>query len=178
QSLHGEVETCLERDKIKGVERFDKGADELWDRTKGNVGITLPRTEEYLNWRYVENPSVRYHKAAYTLGGRMCGFIVLKQYRGGKITTGNIVDILAEDREVFRALLRYSYEYFQKERIEEVTCWFGHGSSYANIFREEGFVDTKMDRTYFAMRPLDAAWSDRLKGWDKWHMTMGDSDVF
>ena len=167
---------------IESVERFDNRVDILWDKVKDEFKVAVPRVEKYLNWRFVQNPDVRYQKYILSDGsGQLAGYAVLKEYVHGDVKKGHIVDILAVDNdEVVRTLVRHSCDHFQSKQITDISAWFPADSRYWRVMKQEGFRVEKPGQN-FGVRVFTKAGSlagivgGSLKNW---YLTMGDSDVF
>lgn len=166
---------------VKKIEHFEGAVNPLWDKVKQGYTIIIPRTEEFLNWRFVENPEVNYEKHI-ALDGNDCvlGYVVLKVYIEEDAARGHIVDMISiADEGVVKLLLEYSYEFFLEKGIRDISCWIPEDSFYSEILRRQGFAK-KQTETYFGVRIFSK--EDTLctsaKEFANWFLTMGDSDVF
>lgn len=166
---------------IKQIPRFDDTINLLWNKVKQDYTVIVPRTKEFLNWRFVENPDLDYVK--YIISddnSHILGYAVLKVYAKGEVVRGHIVDILSvADKEVVKSLLEYSYGYFLERGIYDVLCWIPGGSFYSSIIEEEGFVRSETE-TYFGVKAFnkDDIPLKSIERFPNWFLTMGDSDVF
>jgi GNAT superfamily N-acetyltransferase len=166
---------------IQNVERFDKRVDILWDKVKNDHLVTVPRTMDYLNWRFFQNPAVSYQKyVVLDQKGQMTGYAVLKEYARGTEKKGHIVDMLAVDDEIVRMLVRHSCAFFQSKQITYISAWFPASSRYRRVMEQEGFRAERPGQN-FGVRVFDKAGSIAgiVEGsLDNWFLTMGDSDVY
>lgn len=166
---------------IKQLKRFESTINLLWDKAKKDYYVIVPRTEQFLNWRFVRSPDARYTK--YTVldsYDNIVGYVVLKIYVKENITRGHIVDILSiADEEVINLLLDSAYDYFLKNGICDVSCWIPRNSFYDDVLKKEGFVRKETD-TYFGVRSFseDDTLNKSVGRLSTWYVTMGDSDVF
>jgi len=142
--------------RIKRVNQF---ADD-WN-TK--YAITVPRTKDFLNWRFVLNPRVHYAKFILSEG-----YCVLKIYE----RKGHIVDMVAHDEAIMIELLHCAYDYFKKRDISNVSCWCYGDDLMLRVVKKEGFSPVEMP-THFGFRVFDD-----LKLPEEWHLSMADTDVF
>lgn len=163
------------------VEEFDEQVDSFWDRVKGNYRVIVPRVGEFLNWRFVRNPAVEYAKYLFTSSqNEVLGYMVLKIYSGKGETKGNIVDILSVDDEVIlEEFLECAYDYFSRNKIQNVSSWAPEHSPWADLLRRKGFFKESTE-THFGLRILDKQNSllKEVEHIENWYLTMGDSDVF
>lgn len=182
--------SMLQRDLRKGparankavsicqIDTFDGRVDLLWDRLKNSYQVIVPRTKQFLNWRFVEHPITTYPKITVTdAHDRMLGYLVLKTYDAGDITKGHIVDMLCVNEEhTVTALLSYAYGYLDERGITRLSCWMPDDCFHAQALRDNGFLTEESD-TYFGAKILDDMCRDAQHLRD-WYITMGDSDVF
>lgn len=163
------------------VEEFDERVNSLWDRVKVNYRVIVPRDREFLNWRFVRNPAVEYAQYLFTSGqNEVLGYMVLKKYFGEDEIKGNIVDILSVDDEaILREFLGCAYDYFSRNKIQDISCWAPEHSLWAGVLREQGF-SKEITETHFGLKILDKQ-DSRLKEVEhseNWYLMMVDSDVF
>jgi GNAT superfamily N-acetyltransferase len=75
--------------KIVEINSFDSRFDRLWAEVKESVPISVWRDSEYLNWRYVSRPGVKYRIFAAQDGDKVLGYMVFicveRRYRIGQI---------------------------------------------------------------------------------------------
>lgn len=166
---------------VKKVERFEDTMDLLWDRVKEGYAVAIPRTKQYLNWRFVSSPDVQYAKYIVSDSYQtILGYVVLKTYTGDNIRRGHIVDIMSvTDEEIVRVLLDSARDYYFRDGTVDISCWLPQNSFYSNILEKEGFVREETD-TYFGVRVFDEAnlLAKGVEQLSSWFITMGDSDVF
>lgn len=101
-------------DRIATVEAIGEDWAKNWHELKRYFPITINRTPEYLNWRFLSNPKVQYQifgiKPAQSGSG---GLIVLRLERGSDFSAVRIVDLVARPDEavlLLRAALNYAYD--------------------------------------------------------------------
>jgi len=160
------------------IEEFGNEIEMLWQKIKKNYKFIVPRTKEFLNWRFVTNPEVKYAKYVIRNNGEVVGYVVLKIYTGEGEPIGHMVDALATDSKVFEDLLRISYIYFTENGIKAMSCWIQDSFFYSEKLKEHGFVKGPA-KNYFGIRFFKENCGDIGKvNCDEWYITMGDSDVF
>ena len=132
---------------IRSISRFDKRVDTLWEKANGDYGITIVRSCEYLNWRFVENPFVISKIFIAEKKEKILGYIVLKtailknQYKVGIIS-----DLLFDmkEKKVLNALLNNAIKYFKGEEVAHISLLIvkdGYNNkSFINTFRKKGFL--------------------------------------
>ncbi|MEE9398692.1 MAG: GNAT family N-acetyltransferase [Dehalococcoidales bacterium] len=180
KSLRTDTRTNLVTKGIKKIECFGDSLNALWDKVKQDYAIIVPRSKEFLNWRFTENPDTEYIKCLILDGDDVLGYLVLKIYQTGDMMKGHIVDLLSvPEADVVRSLLKWSQSYFLEKSTHDISCWVPEKSLYANVLREEGF-HRQGTETYFGTRVFKEAGvlSKSVEQFANWHLTMADSDVF
>lgn len=167
---------------VRQIERFEDNIIRLWEKVRQDYPIIVPRTKDFLNWRFVLNPAVNYMKFVF-LGNEheLLGYTVLKIYQTPVETKGNIVDMLTvNDEEVITRLLNRSYRYFINQGINTLSCWCQDACLFSKVLRKEGFIKGEMERTYFGVRIFDKLDKslEIVEHFPAWYLTMGNSDVF
>ena len=167
--------------KIQQVNVFDDRVNQLWNRAKNNLKVGIVRNKDYLNWRYVENPSIKYHKVYYLdANDVLSGFVVLKIHIQDDTVIGHIIDILASNEIAFNELIQYSYKFFNEKDVSLLSCWFPKNHSFSKFLTNEGFALDIMDHTCFGVKSISniAKIKEYVEKKDNWYMTMGDCDIF
>jgi GNAT superfamily N-acetyltransferase len=131
---------------IVEVDCFGSEVDELWERTRGDYAVIVPRDARFLNWRFVECPEPRYRRFVARRRGRVVGYVVLRHAEPVELPEGIIVDLYASrhDTETLDALVRHSLAFFGAT-VAAVEC----GTSVAEIkavLRQHGFFKTRTHR--------------------------------
>jgi len=181
KKLDPKARTAPKAGNITEIDRFDDRVNVLWNKVRAGYRITVPRTRDYLNWRFVEHPIIEYPMYIVTSGSSdLLGYMVLKMYKDGDLVKGHIVDMLSvDDEHTIRSLIYSAYHYFMGKGIGHLSCWIPEGSLYMPIFRKEGFISKEFD-VNFGVRIFKEA-DESLKNaeqLDKWHLTMSDVDIF
>lgn len=169
---------ALKGEGVWEIDRFGSEVDSLWDKLGHTHQVVIPRTKDFLNWRFAEHPTAEYAKAiARNHNHDMLGYIALKVYTKGDSIRGHIIDMLCvNEKDTVKALLSYSYDYFAGRGVSDISCWMPGHSFYARVLGEEGFVRQETE-TYFGVKIFDESY--RAVGHlSAWYLTMGDSDVF
>lgn len=180
--LEKDIGRLSQRSCVKQISRFEDDVTYLWEKVKQNYIVIVPRTKEYLNWRFVDNPQSEYSRVVCVDDkGEIAGYAVLKIYRSETELKGHIVDMLSiDDPEVVGELLRYAYGFFRNEMVESLSCFCPDNSVWADVLREEGFHRSWLEAAYFGVAPLGKP--DRslaiTEDFSAWYLTMGDCDVY
>lgn len=181
KKLDAKTKAASAAGNIHGVDRFDDRVNVLWNKVKAGYRVIVPRTKDYLNWRFAEHPTIEYPKYVITTGGvELSGYVVLKVYRNGNLVKGHIVDMLSvDDEHTVKSLLNNAYDYFIEKGIGNLSCWMPESCFCTRILKEEGFISKEFD-VNFGVRTFEKA-NESLRSveqLDNWHLTMSDADIF
>ena len=114
--------------------------EKLWKKNINLYGITIERTERYLNWRFKENP---YHKHTYICcykDEKLLGYAVIVI----ELNTCLIIDIFADqkDKKIFASILMAIKKYAFQEKINQIKCNTNKRNSYlGEILKSAGFYN-------------------------------------
>ncbi len=66
------------------LDRADARFDDLWERGKHDKPATVQRSSDYLNWRYADFTTARFHIFAITerTGSRLRGYVIWREHHG------------------------------------------------------------------------------------------------
>jgi hypothetical protein len=158
------------------VERFGEEMDGFWHSSCFPNSIMVARRKEYLNWRYVENPSRFYRKVLVTRDDKISGFLVLGTIRV-PFVKGVIVDwVFAEEEEAGKLALDAVLEYFRAAGLESVSAWIpGHSVTWKS-FRDVGFVERR-SRVSLMVKEMKDSLGEVVSRHENWYYTLGDSDI-
>ena len=157
------------------IDCFGPEIDELWERTRGDYPVIVPRDARFLNWRFVDCPEPKYRRFVAERGGRAVGYVVLRRAEPVELPLGIIVDLYAsrDDVETVDELVRHSLAFFGGN-VSAVDC----GTSVAEfeaVLRTHGFFRTGAHRPTCICR--ESALRDRLARLrNDWFFSKGDHD--
>ncbi len=179
--LDAETNSSSKAENIHEIDGFDYRVNVLWDKVKAGYRVIVPRTKDYLNWRFAEHPTIEYPKYIITSAdSELSGYMVLKVYRDGNRVKGHIVDMLSvDDEHTVKSLLNTAYDYFTERKIGNLSCWMPENCFCARILKEEGFISKEFDVS-FGVRTFKKVEKslNSVEQLDNWHLTMSDVDVF
>jgi GNAT superfamily N-acetyltransferase len=166
------------RVQTRVVHRFDDAATALWDRVSSKFDFIVRRDATYLNWRYASAPHVRYSAALLEREGRLDGWAVFRHVREplGRVTL--LVDLLAdpEDEEAVLALLRRVDREARAADSDKIRAFVLH-AGFRKLFKRSGYFQVKSWMRLIAKINAIAVPASFYKNLERWHVTLGDSDV-
>jgi GNAT superfamily N-acetyltransferase len=168
---------------VRTVNRFEQGADAVWDRLRSAVEIATDRRSDYLNWRYVTSPREYVIHAAGELDRRVAYVVSrLDEKFGQKL--GYIMDVLAAsgDEDHALAALQGACQHLQENGCGMVTALASQPPLIRASLRAAGF--RRLPRAlmphpmHFISRDLaPAEWKTSLHHASNWYMSWSDHDV-
>ena len=164
--------------RVSPVDRFGPEFDDLWDRISPNFTCIVRRDHVYLNWKYMEQPRMRYVGFRADCSGQLRGYVVVRKTQDPFVFYGVVVDMFADpdDGEVIDALLQAAVSYLQHEGATFVRCCTSQ-ERYQAILKRHGFVERPSQiRFMFCVRsgrkyPMGA------HRFSSWFLMKGDSDM-
>jgi predicted acetyltransferase len=159
------------------IDFFDDSFSNFYNEQTNNLDhIIIPRTKEYLNWRYVKHPEISYYCHKILLNNILQGFFILKIYQN---KTCHIVDFFIKNSEdVYKSMITTSISFCKEHSLSNLTLWINRQLPLYSFLQNIGF-HTSEQSTYFVVKKLNPIKFDKiLFDYNKWYITMGDSDVY
>jgi hypothetical protein len=165
------------RAECEPIRRFDSSFTALWERLAPKFDLAVRRDAQYLNWRYIEPPHVRYSVVALKRQGDVHGYAVYRHRHEplGRVTM--LVDFLVDPDDVsgLKTLLRWVDRAARAEDSDKVRCYVMNGA-FRRVLRRNGYFNVKS--TLEVAVKVNAVQVPRgfYDETDTWHITYGDSD--
>lgn len=108
--------------QLEQVDRFDESINGFSERVGNHYGLIVRRTAEYLNWKFVKQPHVRYAKWIARDEGELCGWLIARLCERPEPQFGVIADAFAMpgDDTTLAALLVQAVDYFRSHKVLSV----------------------------------------------------------
>jgi hypothetical protein len=166
------------RAQTRIVHRFDEAATALWDRVSAKFDLCVRRDATYLNWRYGSTPHVRYSVTLLEREGRLDGWAVFRHVQEplGRVTL--LVDLFADpsDDEGIFALARRVDREARAANSDKIRAFVLHGA-FRKALKRSGYFQVRSWLRLIAKINAVAVPAHFYKHTEKWHITLGDSDV-
>lgn len=176
-------------DQIRQTEAVDARFDKLWAEVASHYSIAVERSASYLNWRYIQNPLIRYTILTAEIKGNLHGYIILSHKDMDKGIMA-IADWLVSPLQPLlgSCLLKAAKEYAHQQGAAQIQCWMlSQHTIYIESLKKQGFFF--FNRQYLpgifrATTPLiiKVSAKERLSpnphDMSQWYMTMGDHDYY
>ena len=130
------------------------------------------KNNDYLRWRYRDNPVNDYKCLVITSTGKVTSFCVMKNYENAI----DIVDFQAFDMEEGYRLLQEVLTIAKSDNITAINIWAPRHCFIHQLCEKIGFVN-KEPVTYFCCRTFDPSIGN-CSIYSNWYIQMGDSDVY
>jgi GNAT superfamily N-acetyltransferase len=160
------------------VPRFDTRINQFWNKISNQIGITLVRTDEYLNWRYASVPGTSYDIYLAEKDGAIVGYLVVSSRRRDYKDEWMIYDFMAESNEIAQNLVSVVTDDCRKKGGDCIS-WLGiTGKAYYEIFRKLGFIPRpEQKESKFVVYSGDPDISrEFISDPENWLIQMGDTD--
>ncbi len=129
------------RVSVKQVDFFDEGVQALWEKNKNGFDFVVARTREYLNWRYIERPAVKYAVYEATAEGVVIGFLVARTRTMFGMHLGLIVDFFVDDNDekTLNEMLRKAVDNLVDKNVQAICLQFVGPRCFGSVFHNNGF---------------------------------------
>jgi len=172
--------------EIIEIDRFGKEFEGFSKSFKDDIPIFLNRTKQYLNWRFVEKPSLedprhKYSYQKYKISdktGEMIAYIVTKKYKEKDQSFLHLVDFLAPiDEQVYTTILNFLDRIAKSQDINTISLFLNKYHPLSQFLKKFGFQYVETKRVYIIRFNNDVLDKDVLLNEKNHFFTMGDSDV-
>ena len=162
---------------VAPIRKFSGEFAALWERLAPKFAFIVRRDPQYLNWRFIEPPHVRYAVAALRRGGDAQGYAVYRHVwePRGRVTL--LVDFLADpdDEPGVLTLLRWVDREAREADSDKIRVFCMH-EGFRRIMRRSGYFNVKSTAEFTAkINAIDVP-PDFYEHTERWHVTWGDSD--
>lgn len=143
---------------------------ELARRLAGQHGVSVQRSAEYLNWRYLANPLRRHEVMTARRGAALVGYAVFGQ--DGHAAT--LVDLLAGDDNILLALLRSVVALAWRRSLDAVSVLLLASHPWVGLLKQAGFRQREASPVVVYASP--SASRSGVADARAWHLLYGDRD--
>jgi hypothetical protein len=159
------------------VDRFGADADGLWQRLAAEHPMAIVRDAKYLNWRFLDCPSVDYRAFAVVDGSRWRATFVLREnWTGPPILAITELFLARDDAAALGTILRHTVAYARAHGQQRVETWIPRSHPHFARALDLGFI-TEPSPFNLCIKIYRAGLSPEFAAAHWWY-TIGDSDVF
>jgi GNAT superfamily N-acetyltransferase len=166
------------RAQARLIQRFDDRVTVLWERVAPKLAFGVRRDAQYLNWKYISPPHVRYAIVGVERDGRLEGYAVYRHLREPRGRVTLLVDVLADpdDEAAVKTLLRWIDREARAADSDKIRAYALH-AAFRKLLRRSGFFQVRSTvRLVAKINAFDPP-PDFYRDLDEWHVTIGDSDL-
>ncbi len=166
------------KEEVEVVRRFDASVDRLWDRMADRFAISVRRDAQYLNWKFIEPPHVRYTAALLRRGEEVDGYVVYRHFREPQGRVTQIVDLLADpaDERGLKTLARWVDREARMADSDKIRCYATH-AAIRRVLRRSGYFVVKSGVDITVKVNAISVPKDFYASADDWHFMLGDGDL-
>jgi hypothetical protein len=171
---------------IVKIEDFGNEIDFIWKKYGQKYDLLIPRTQKFLNWRYIQQPipkfsnypSEKYFFFIMYDENNPIMYFILKQFGNDKM---HILDYFGELTHLtIKNMLIFTENFCQKLNLSLLSLWVSldiDSNNLKNFFKNSGFTSKNAD-SYFGIRYFDEKYKKIVNADKKWFITMSDCDIF
>jgi len=163
--------------RVEVVDRYDDRFDRLWMRAAERLPILGERSAEYLNWRFGDDPDVRYRALTFAdAEDELRGYLVYDL----KGTTAHVADFLCDEPAHLAVLLPQLFVIASRAGMESVVVESLIPDSIAHLLRRFGFWRRPSNWPFLVYAPKADAeeWEEKgLFDIESWYLTRADVDT-
>ena len=159
---------------LKKIKKFNNRFDLLFKKNINKYSIQVVRDSEYLNWRYIARPDIKYKCFEINYKSKFIGYVVFKFYRFKKKLYGHIIDYYTDasmNKKMENFFISCLY-YLKKNKVNFISLWCNGDNSSLSILKKLGFKI--VSSRPFICKIFDKKFNNALKN-KSWFFTMGDS---
>jgi|WetSurMetagenome_2_1015567.scaffolds.fasta_scaffold08482_4 hypothetical protein len=176
-----EIPSYLQSSKgieILEIDKFDDRFDSFFENVSGQLGITIIRTKDYLNWKFVDKPFNNYRRyIAFDRKGELSGYMVTKKETVEGVKRGKILDIFAHPQktDIFSALVKRGVNDLHADGVGYLglICTF---PAFLKEIRKLGFIRSRKPERLMLYNWEQEFERGFISNINNWYLTYSDSD--
>ena len=165
---------------------FDEKIDDIWNKHKEDFDFLIPRTSNYLKWRFNKQPKPRfsdypsenYFPFLVKNKNEPIAYFILKQFGNEKV---HIVDFFGNlNKSVLKVIFDFAENFCIKIGVLNISFWCSldiESNKLQDTIKQFNFHKRNAE-SFFGIRIFNKKFNyDRIRK-KNWFITMSDSDVF
>ena len=165
--------------KIKQVSSFGPEIDKLWKSIAKHYDLLVVRNLKYLNWRFIAKPNSTYQVFVAQKNEKILGYAVVFVKDTPRKKIGYIVDLFAHPNpSIIHSLVSHSIKCLKEQKADVILCGLLAKKPFYQVLRNNSFFPSYKIPLIARIntKETDIA-KDYLKNYEKWYVTLGDSDL-
>lgn len=125
---------------FESVDHFGPEFDSLWDELSSSFFAVVPRNSTYLNWKFCEQPHIKYQRIAARCEGNLKGYCIFRWGLPPEAAFGIISDVLVDptDKYLLTEIISYALGVMAEKDLKGVFVASSY-PAYVECFRNLGF---------------------------------------
>jgi len=171
----------VEEPGVVSLPTFDDETDRLWTDFSRGFAVTVDRSHDYMNWRFVRKPEAKYFIRALKSGRDYEALIVYTMRDGPDMRIGNVMDLFfrAGGEAAGRVLLKIACQHLHRAGCGAATVVsFTHAPGY-HLYARSGFLAIPPVKPYkmrWGFTPLELDAKPLLANAANWYLSYSDFD--
>ena len=167
---------------INRISAFDERINDLWEKVSDDYEIIVVRDKEYLNWRYIDIPSVDYAIYVAETEGQIMGYTVLRCEKQRGLLFGHIFEFVVPSgyELIAQSLILKAVDFFREEKADLVLYRMIADRTVFKTVRKSGFISLPFmgSKLRFVTRANTPKISEAfIRNRRNWFVQTGDSDA-
>jgi hypothetical protein len=175
--------------RVQEINAFDERFDMLWQQASATFPVAVKRDRPYLDWRYRQNPLMRYTILAAQENEQLRGYAILshRDEAKGVMAIAELL-VLPGDEAAGLGLLTAVAQYAQQANTSQIQCWMlPNHSFYVRLLEQSGYVYStkrffpgilRYTTSLIVKLPSEKKPVIDPRQMNNWYMTMGDQDYY
>ena len=167
----------IKKEQIQRTQTLDDDYDDFWNTVKERFPITVNRTKEYLEWRYLNHPLIDYHFLSLKDENKLKGFAVIRfENSNNDLKAARLVDLVCyEDYDSI--ILKNIVNYCRDK--SDFLDFFCTGIFYRKALEDVGFFNnTKVGiKIPVVFNPIDFSRREDINFFYNYHKASKHDDV-
>ncbi len=167
--------------EISPILSFDANADRIWKSQAKRIHFAVNRSSAYLNWRYLSCPKTKYFSFLLRSGENEL-VLILKYYdREDGERWAHICDLFQSNQnlDLTDCAVKRTINFARSLGCKAISCWSLPSSFLTSTLSHYGFLPQSDLNRWVILNVNSSDPAVELCADEKrWHLSMGDSDVF
>jgi hypothetical protein len=157
---------------------FNNEANQFWERIKCEYSFSVERDDNYLNWKYVDQPHMQYEKFYVRENNEVVGLFVFRIGQPPELKVGVVAEILASKKSswIFNEILEFIDNHLISRGVLMIRC-ASSIEALDKILQNRGYqiIEYKVPVINIDKKSTNISYQDIKK--KDWLMSLGDQDI-
>ncbi len=164
--------TKLEFQKLQNP--FDENMNKLWEKCKNIKTFQVEKTATYLNWKFIEQPHIKFNIYNVYYSTEFVGVIVLRVGKHPEPKIGVIEELIYEKEEYRDEMIDFAIGILNKYSVDSIRC-IANSLEHKQNLENRGFNTYNKEKPIFYFKNMDISETDLNK--QNIYFNYGDHDI-